>query len=58
MKKILLMLVLTNFLSGCVAVVAGTAGAVIANPKGAGQVITNTGQAIRGLGKKPQDKKE
>ena len=52
MKKILLMLVLTNFLSGCVAVVAGVAGATVANPKGAGQVLTNTGEAIRGLGKK------
>jgi len=52
MKKILLMLVLTNFLSGCVAVVAGAAGATIANPKGVGQVVTNTGEAIRGLGKK------
>jgi len=56
MKKIFLMLVLTNFLSGCVAVVAGAAGATIANPKGAGQVVSNTGQAIKDLGKKPQDK--
>ena len=56
MKKIFLILLLTNFLSGCVAVVAGAAGATIANPKGAGQVIENTGEAIRDLGKEVKEK--
>jgi len=51
MKKALLILILTNCLSGCVALVAGAAGATVANPKGAGQVITNTGEAIRDIGK-------
>jgi hypothetical protein len=56
MKTILLVLVATSFLSGCVAVVAGAAGATIANPKGAGQVIENTGEAIRDLGKDVKEK--
>ena len=56
MKKLLLMLILTNFLSGCVALVAGAAGATIANPKGTGQTITKAGEAIQKIGeKKPQD---
>jgi PBP1b-binding outer membrane lipoprotein LpoB len=58
MKKLLLILVLTIFLSGCVALVAGAAGATIANPKGTGQAITNAGEAVRKIGKKPQEKTE
>ena len=54
MSKLILILVLTNFLSGCVVLAAGAAGATIANPKGTGQVVTNTGEAIRKIGKKPQ----
>lgn len=58
MNKILLILVLTNLLSGCVVLAAGAVGATIANPKGTGQVVTNTGEAIRKIGKKPQEKTE
>ncbi|RVU84817.1 hypothetical protein EOL70_11265 [Leucothrix sargassi] len=52
MKKLLLVLIATNLLTGCVALVAGAAGATIANPKGAGQVVSNTGEAIQDLGEK------
>jgi len=47
MKQALLLLALANLLSGCVAVVAGAAGATIANPKGAGQTVTRAGEAIQ-----------
>jgi uncharacterized protein YceK len=56
MKKMLLMLILTNLLSGCVALVAGAAGATIANPKGTGQAITKAGEAVQKIGKKPPEK--
>ena len=52
MTKILAILVLTNLLSGCVALAAGAAGATIANPKGAGQTVTKAGDAVRGAVKK------
>lgn len=55
MKKLLLVLIATNLLTGCVALVAGAAGATIANPKGAGQVVSNTGEVIRDLGEKVQN---
>ena len=58
MKKLLLIVVLVNFLSGCVAVVAGAAGATIANPKGVGQTVTKAGEAVRNVGKKPTEKSE
>ena len=58
MKKILLILALTNLLSGCVALVAGAAGATVANPKGVGQAVTNAGEAVRKIGKKPQNETE
>ena len=58
MTKILIILVLTNLLSGCVALAAGAAGATIANPKGAGQAVTKAGDAVRGAVKKPQQKSE
>lgn len=54
MKKILLVLFLSNSLSGCVALVAGAAGATIANPKGTGQVISNAGKAVQKMGEKAQ----
>ena len=58
MNKILLILVLSNLLSGCVVLAAGAAGATIANPKGVGQAVTNTGEAIQKMGKKSQEKTE
>jgi hypothetical protein len=58
MKNILFLLVAMNLLTGCVALVAGAAGATIANPKGAGQIVANTGEAIRGLGEEIQSGSE
>ena len=58
MKKILTIFVLSNLLSGCVALAAGAAGATVANPKGAGQTVTKAGEAVRSVGKKPQEKSE
>ena len=55
MKSILLVLVATSFLSGCTALVAGAAGATVANPKGAGQIVSDTGEAIRDIGKSAKD---
>ena len=52
MIKILTIFVITNLLSGCVALAAGAAGATVANPKGAGQAVTKAGQAVRDVGKK------
>ena len=54
MKNVLLIVVLSQCLTGCVALVAGAAGATIANPKGAGQVVSNTGKAVQDLGEKVQ----
>lgn len=50
MKSTCLILVAMSCLSGCTALVAGAAGATIANPKAAGQVVKDTGEAIRDLG--------
>ena len=58
MTKILTILVLTNLLSGCVALAAGAVGATVANPKGAGQTVTKAGQVVRDVGKKPAVKSE
>jgi len=58
MTKIFAILVLTNLLSGCVALAAGAVGATIANPKGVGQTVTKAGDAVRGTVKKPQQKSE
>jgi len=55
MKQALLILVLVNLLSGCVALVAGAAGATIANPKGVGQTVTKAGEAIQKAAE-PEDK--
>jgi hypothetical protein len=52
MKSVFLVLVATSFLSGCTALAIGAAGATVANPKGAGQIVTDTGEAIRDIGKK------
>ena len=51
MNKLLLIFVLSNFLSGCVMLAAGVAGATIANPKGMGQTVTKAGEAVRKVGK-------
>ena len=58
MKNILTIIVLTNLLSGCTVLAAGAAGAAIANPKGAGQVVTKAGDTVRGVGKKIEEKSE
>ena len=58
MKKIFLIFVLSNLLSGCVVLAAGAAGAAVANPKGAGQTVTKAGEAVRNVGKKPPEKSE